>query len=54
MTGLPSNLFDGTTLTLNRSNDNPKLARTLIFTTDESFKFMLSGEQAGSQVFTQT
>lgn len=46
--------FDGTTLTLNRSNDNQKLAGTLTFTDAGAFNFKLSDAQAGSLQFTRS
>ena len=46
--------FDGTTLTLNRSNDNQKLAGTLNFTSAGTFNFKLSDAQAGNLAFTRS
>lgn len=46
--------FDGTTLTLNRSNDNQKLAGAMTFTSAGTFNFKLSDAQAGSLAFTRT
>ena len=46
--------FDGTTLTLNRSNDNQKLAGGLIFTSAGTFNFKLSDAQAGNLAFTRS
>ena len=49
-----SYLFDGTTLTLNRSNDNQKLAGAMTFTSAGTFNFKLSDAQAGSLAFTRS
>ncbi len=46
--------FDGTTLTLNRSNDNQKLAGAMTFTSAGTFHFKLSDAQAGSLAFTRS
>jgi hypothetical protein len=46
--------FDGTTLILNRSNDNQKLAGALTFTSAGTFNFKLSDAQAGSLAFTRS
>ena len=46
--------FDGTTLTLNRSNDNQKLAGALTFTSAGTFNFKLSDAQAGNLAFTRS
>lgn len=46
--------LDGTTLTLNRSNDNQKLAGALTFTSAGTFNFKLSDAQAGSLAFTRS
>jgi hypothetical protein len=46
--------FDGTTLTLNRSNDNQKLAGVLTFNGVGAFNFKLSDAQAGSLQFTRS
>jgi hypothetical protein len=46
--------FDGTTLILNRSNDNQKLAGALTFTSAGTFIFKLSDAQAGSLAFTRS
>jgi hypothetical protein len=46
--------FDGTTLTLNRSNDNQKLAGVLTFNGAGAFNFKLSDAQAGSLQFTRS
>jgi hypothetical protein len=45
--------FDGTTLTLSRSNDNQKLAGALNFTSAGTFNFKLSDAQAGNLAFTR-
>ena len=49
-----SYLFDGTTLTLNRNNDNQKLAGALTFTSAGTFNFKLSDAQAGILAFTRS
>jgi len=46
--------FDGTTLTLNRSNDNQKLAGAMAFTSAGTFNFKLADAQAGSLAFTRS
>jgi hypothetical protein len=46
--------FDGTTLTLNRSNDNQKLAGTVTFTSAGTFNLKLSDAQAGNLAFTRS
>jgi hypothetical protein len=46
--------FDGTTLTLNRSNDNQKLAGAMTFTSPGTFNFKLSDAQAGNLAFTRS
>jgi hypothetical protein len=46
--------FDGTTLTLNRGNDNQKLAGAITFTSAGTFNFKLSDAQAGSLAFTRS
>ena len=46
--------FDGTTLTLNRSNDNQKLAGAMSFTSAGTFNFKLSDAQAGNLAFTRS
>ena len=46
--------FDGTTLTLSRSNDNQKLAGALNFTSAGTFNFKLSDAQAGNLAFTRS
>ena len=46
--------FDGTTLTLNRSNDNQKLAGAMTFTSAGTFNFKLSDAQAGNLAFTRS
>lgn len=46
--------FDGTTLTLNRSNDNQKLTGALTFTSAGTFNFKLSDAQAGNLAFTRS
>ena len=46
--------FDGTTLTLSRSNDNQKLAGAMTFTSAGTFNFKLSDAQAGSLAFTRS
>ena len=46
--------FDGTTLTLNRNNDNQKLAGALTFTSAGTFNFKLSDAQAGNLAFTRS
>lgn len=46
--------FDGTTLTLNRSNDNQKLSGAMTFTNAGAFNFKLSDAQAGSLAFTRS
>lgn len=45
--------FDGSTLTLHRSNDSQKLAGAMTFTSEGSFNFKLSDAQAGSLAFTR-
>lgn len=46
--------FDGTSLTLNRSNDSQKLSGAVTFTSAGAFNFKLSDSQAGSLAFTRS
>lgn len=46
--------FDGTTLTLNRSNDSQKLVGSVIFNGAAAFNFKMSDAQAGSLAFARS